>query len=171
MSLAQRIKHISELKGQFTLRSGKVSDRYFDKNRFEADPIILADLAQEMVKLIPQGTEVLCGLEMGGIPIVTMMSHYSGLPAAFIRKEPKSHGTCQYAEGSELANKKIILVEDVVSSGGAIVDATTMLRADGIDVAVALCAIDRETGGKEILAEHGVELIGCLTATDLDRVG
>ncbi|ASP37368.1 orotate phosphoribosyltransferase [Bacterioplanes sanyensis] len=171
MTLAQRIKDIAELQGQFTLRSGKTSDRYFDKYRIESDPSILADLAQHMVTLIPAETEVLCGLEMGGIPIVTMMSHYSGLPAAFIRKQAKEHGTCRYAEGADLHNKKIVLVEDVVSSGGAIIDATNMLRADGIEVTLALCAIDRQTGGKEKLADHGVDLKSALTAADLDNAG
>ncbi|MFM2484335.1 orotate phosphoribosyltransferase [Celerinatantimonas yamalensis] len=169
MSIAKRIREISEIKGQFVLRSGKISDRYFDKYRFEAEPKLLSDIAQEMVKLIPEGTEVLCGLEMGGIPIVTMMSHYSGLPAAFIRKEPKSYGTCKYAEGTELAGKRIVLVEDVVSSGGAIIDATKMLRNDDIVVEKTICTIDRETGGKEKLFDEGVELIALLTATELAK--
>lgn len=167
MTLAKRVKDIAELSGEFTLRSGKVSDKYFDKYKFEAEPKLLADLAQQMVKLIPDGTEVLCGLEMGGIPIATMMSHYSGIPTAFIRKAAKEYGTCKYAEGTDLIGKRIVLVEDVVSSGGAIIDATKMLRADGINVDVTICAIDRETGGKERLAIENITLVSLLTATDL----
>jgi len=169
VSIAKRIKGVSEIKGHFILRSGKTSDRYFDKYKFEAEPSLLTDVAKAMVELIPDGTEVLCGLEMGGIPIVTMMSFHSGLPAAFIRKEPKSHGTCKYAEGTDLTNKKIVLIEDVVSSGGAIIDAANMLRNDGIEVTKTICAIDRETGGKENLEEVGIKLIGLLTATELDK--
>lgn len=87
MSLAQKIKKISKLKGRFQLRSGAVSDTYFDKYRFESDPQILAEIAKEMSSLIPEHTEYLCGLEMGGIPVVTMLSHYSRIPAAFVRKQ------------------------------------------------------------------------------------
>lgn len=169
MNIAKRIKDIAELEGEFTLRSGKTSNRYFDKYKFEAEPKLLSDLAKEMVKLIPDGTEVLCGLEMGGIPIVTMMSHYSGLPAAFIRKEPKEYGTCKYAEGTDLVGKRIVLVEDVVSSGGAILDATRMLRNDGIPVDVTICAIDRETGGKQNLESQNVQLVSLLLASDLEN--
>jgi len=75
-----------------------------------------------------------------------------GLSCAFIRKEPKTHGTSKYAEGPSLAGKSIVLVEDVVSSGGAILDAITMLPEDGIDPSVTLCVIDRQTGGGEALA-------------------
>ncbi len=169
MSLVKRVKAISEIRGQFVLRSGAVSDRYFDKYRFESDPVVLSDITKAMMALIPTGTEVLCGLEMGGIPVVTMLSHHSSLPAAFIRKEPKAYGTCKYAEGAELSERRVILVEDVVSSGGAIIDAARMLRDDGISVDIALCVIDRETGGKENLAKSGIQLISLITATELDK--
>lgn len=169
MFLAKRIKAASEIRGQFVLRSGAVSDRYFDKYRFESDPVLLSDITKAMVGLIPVGTEVLCGLEMGGIPVATMLSHYSSLPAAFIRKEAKEYGTCKYAEGADLSGKKIVLVEDVVSSGGAIIDAAKMLRDDGITVDTALCVIDRETGGKEKLEKSGIQLVSLMTASELDK--
>ena len=167
MSLAARIKEAAEIHGDFTLRSGNKSTLYFDKYRFEADPVLLGDIAKEMVALVPRGVEVLCGLEMGGIPIVTMLSHHTKLPASFVRKFRKEYGTCRYAEGAELVGKRILLVEDVVSSGGAILDAAGMLREDGIAVETALCVIDRETGGKEKLAKAGIRLISLLRASDL----
>lgn len=170
LSLALRIKIASEIRGQFTLRSGKTSDRYFDKYRFEADPRLLSDVTKEMASLIPQGTEVICGLEMGGIPVVTMLSHHTGIPAAFIRKQAKEHGTCKYAEGADLNNKRIVLIEDVVSSGGAIADATRMLREDGVEVETAICVIDRETGGLEKMQDIGIALISLLKASDIDEL-
>ncbi len=157
-SLPDQIRQCARLTGSFTLRSGKVSDTYFDKYQFEANPKLLKSIAQAMAPLIPQGTEVLAGLEMGGIPIVTMLSQVTGLPAAFIRKEPKEYGTCRYAEGTSLTGKQFVLVEDVVSSGGAIVDALEKLRADGLSPTLAICVIDRETGGKEALAAAGLSL-------------
>jgi orotate phosphoribosyltransferase len=168
LSLALRIKEAAEIQGEFTLRSGVTSNVYFDKYRFEADPTLLSDLTQEMVSLVPEGTQVLCGLEMGGIPIVTMLSHHTGLPAAFIRKTAKEYGTCRYAEGAAIEGKQIVLIEDVVSSGGAIIDAATMLRVDGIEVDTALCVIDRETGGFEKLRDVGISLISLLTASAID---
>lgn len=131
-TLAARIKQCAKLRGQFKLRSGKISDTYFDKYQFESDPALLLAVAQAMVPLIPRGTEVLAGLEMGGIPVVTMLSQVTGLPAAFIRKQPKEYGTCRYSEGASLVGKQFVLVEDVVSSGGAILDAVAMLKTDGL---------------------------------------
>jgi orotate phosphoribosyltransferase len=168
-SLPFRIRQCARLTGSFTLRSGKVSDTYFDKYQFEADPKLLLSIAQEMVSLVPQGTEVLAGLEMGGIPIVTVLSQVTGIPAAFIRKEPKVYGTCRYAEGASLARTRFALVEDVVSSGGAIIDALEKLRADGLAPIAALCVIDRETGGKEALSAVGLPLKSLFTFSQVER--
>ncbi len=121
-----------------------------------------------MAALIPQDTEALAGLEMGGIPIVTMLSQITGLPAAFIRKEPKEYGTCRYAEGAPLSGRRFVLIEDVVSSGGAIVDALEKLRVDGLSPSAALCVIDRETGGKEALAAVGLPLIALFTFAQIE---
>jgi orotate phosphoribosyltransferase len=162
-TIAARIKACAQINGTFTLRSGKVSNTYFDKYRFEADPVLLRDIATEMAKLIPGDTQVLAGLEMGGIPVVTMLSQVTGLPAAFIRKEAKSYGTCRYAEGASLQGRRFVLIEDVVSSGGAIIDALKLLRADGLQTGLALCVIDRQSGGAEALAAQGIELKALLT--------
>jgi orotate phosphoribosyltransferase len=169
MTVPARIRAVSKLSGDFLLRSGKRSNTYFDKYRFESDPALLKAIADAMAPLLPPDTEVLGGLEMGGIPIATMLSQVTGLPAAFIRKEPKEYGTCQYAEGPELIGRKLVLIEDVVSSGGAISDAAAKLRADGIPVAVALCVIDRETGGKEALAMIGIELRGLYSFSQIEQ--
>ena len=170
MSLAKEINDSSKLTGEFLLRSGKISNTYFDKYKFESNPQLLLKIVKEMAKLLPRNTEVLAGLEMGGIPIVTMLSQITLLPSAFIRKEAKEYGTCKYAEGSDLLNKRVVLIEDVVSSGGAIIDAVTKMRNDGIIVDKAICVIDRETGGKEKLEVVGIELLNVLTRSDLDNV-
>ena len=168
-SLPARIRRSARISGRFVLRSGMVSDTYFDKYQFESDPLLLLAIATEMARLIPAGTEVLAGLEMGGIPIVTMLSQVTGLPAAFIRKEPKEYGTCRYAEGASLAGKRFVLIEDVVSSGGALIDSLAKLRADGLEPAGAICVIDRQTGGREALATHGLSLNALYTFDDIER--
>ena len=169
MSLALRIKEAAEVRGDFILRSGTRSNLYFDKYRFEADPILLSDVTRAMVGLIPREAQVLCGLEMGGIPIVTMLSHHSQIPAAFIRKTRKEYGTCNYVEGTDLVGKRIVLVEDVVSSGGAVIDAAIMLRSDSIAVDTAICVLDRQTGGPANLREAGIQLISLLQAHEIDE--
>jgi orotate phosphoribosyltransferase len=92
MTLATRIRHCARLSGSFTLHSGKISDPYFDKYQFEADPKLLHEIGQEMAKLLPPET---AGLEMGGISVATALSFVTRLSTAFIRKQPKSYGTCR----------------------------------------------------------------------------
>ena len=154
--------------GRFVLRSGHVCDTYFDKYQFEADPILLRDIALALAPLIPSGTRFLAGLEMGGIPIVTMLSQVTGLPAAYIRKQPKDYGTRHYAEGADLASGRFVLVEDVVSTGGAIIDAIAMLKADALVPDAALCVIDRSSGGRDALAKLGVPLLALFTMAQIE---
>lgn len=105
---------------------------------------------------------------MGGIPVVTMLSQVTGLPAAFIRKEPKAYGTCRYAEGISLVGRTFVLVEDVVSSGGAILDALAKLKDDRLFPAGIVCVIDRESGGAETLSEAGLQLRSLLTLSQVE---
>jgi orotate phosphoribosyltransferase len=153
-TLAATIREVSHLTGTFTLRSGRQASEYFDKYRFEANPAILSEIAKRLVDLIPPGTEILAGLELGGIPVVTMLSHYSGIPAAFIRKKTKEYGTAKLAEGADVSGKNVLIVEDVVTSGGQVVLSTNDLRSLGANITHALCVIDREEGGAENLAER-----------------
>lgn len=165
--LARRIHAVSHLQGHFTLRSGRVATEYFDKYRFEGDPVLLDEIAQRMAPLVPCDTEVLAGLEMGGIPVVTALGRHTGLPCAFVRKQVKPYGTCRLAEGAEVEGRRVLVVEDVVTSGGQIVLSTADLRGLGAQVSEALCVIDREQGGADALATEGVRLVSLLTAGDL----
>lgn len=165
--LAARIHAASHLAGRFTLRSGQVATEYFDKYRFEADPVLLDEIAQRMAPLVPDGAEVLAGLEMGGIPVVTALGRITGLPCAFVRKEAKPYGTRRLAEGAEVAGRRVLVIEDVVTSGGQIALSTADLRGLGAVVTAALCVIDRGQGGAGALAAEGIDLISLLTADDL----
>ena len=167
--LAKRIYEISHLEGEFVLRSGKVSNEYFDKYLFEADPLILREIAQGMNELLPARIDALAGLEMGGIPVVTMLSQLSGLPALFVRKEAKEYGTCKLAEGGEVAGKHLVIVEDVVSTGGQIVLSTRDLRDLGAHVKHVLCVIDRETGAGENLRKEGLKFRALFTMSELEE--
>ena len=106
---------------------------------------------------------------MGGIPVVSVLSQVTGIPCAFIRKQAKEYGTCKYAEGPDLAGKRITLIEDVVSSGGAIIDTLNNLASDGISPIGIVCVIDRQTGGFENLQKEGYELISFLKMEDIEN--
>ncbi len=166
--LAADIDATCRLSGEFTLRSGQVSSEYFDKYLFEADPLLLARVAREMAQLLPPGTEVLGGLEMGGIPIATAISQLLGMPALFVRKEAKKYGTCKLAEGPDFGGKLVTLIEDVITTGGAVRDATNALRAAGARVETVVCAIDRSPEDVNPLADVDLEVRAVLTKADLD---
>jgi orotate phosphoribosyltransferase len=110
--LAKKIFTASHLIGAFTLRSGQVSNEYFDKYLFESDPALLSAIADAMAALIPAGTQVLAGLEMGGIPIAVALSLRSGVPAAFVRKQAKQYGTRKLTEGAVAADVLCVIERD-----------------------------------------------------------
>jgi orotate phosphoribosyltransferase len=167
-SLAHRVNTIARLTGTFTLRSGQIATEYFDKYRFEADPILLADIAAAMVPLLPSGTEVLAGLELGGVPIATAISLRTGIPAAFVRKEAKTYGTARLAEGAEIAGRQVTVIEDVITTGGQVVISTKQLRALGAIVNHVVCVIDRSPDHGAALADDGLAMTSLLTRADLD---
>jgi orotate phosphoribosyltransferase len=168
--LARAIYAASHLTGRFTLRSGAVSDQYFDKYRFESDPPLLAAVAGALAALVPDGTAGLAGLELGGVPLAVQLSQVTGLPALFVRKEAKTYGTCQLAEGAPIDGRRLTVVEDVVTSGGQVVTSCGDLRDRGAVVEHALCVIDREAGGPAALEAIGVELRPLFTMTELETL-
>ena len=166
--LADRINAVARLTGTFTLRSGQVATEYFDKYRFEAVPDLLQEIAIAMAPLVPADTEVLAGLEMGGIPIATALSLHTGLPAAFVRKEAKKYGTARLAEGSDIVGRRVCVVEDVITTGGQVVISTGDLRALGAIVEHVVCAIDRSPDGGAALTAVGLQMHALLTRAELD---
>lgn len=167
-TLAADIDALCRLTGEFTLRSGQVADTYFDKYLFEADPVLLDRVATQMLDLLPADTDLLGGLEMGGIPIATMVSAKTGTPALFVRKVAKEYGTCKLAEGPGVSGRRVTIIEDVITTGGAVRDATKALRAAGAIVEVVVCAIDRSPAGENPLADVGLEVRAVLTRAELD---
>jgi len=167
-TLAADIDACCRLTGEFTLRSGQVAGEYFDKYLFEADPALLVRVARQMVDLVPEGTELLGGLELGGVPIATVLSSLTGTPALFVRKQAKTYGTCKLAEGAAVEGRRVTLVEDVITTGGAVRDATGALRDAGAIVEVVVCAIDRSPAGEDPLADLGLEVRPVLTKAQLD---
>lgn len=166
-ALAKNIARVSHLKGDFRLRSGAVSNEYFDKYRFEADPAILRQVAEQLASRLPGNFDALAGLEMGGIPLATMVAQVTGKPSLFIRKKAKDYGTCRFAEGGEIRGKRLVVIEDVVTSGGQIIESVRALRGEGAIISDVVCVIDREAGGRENLAKQGLTLTSVFLKSDL----
>ena len=155
--LWQEVREAAELTGEFTLRSGLVSNTYFDKYRFESRPDLLHRVAARMRLLIPPGTEILGGLELGGVPLAVAIALESGHPVAFVRKEAKTYGTCRLAEGVDVEGKRVCLIEDVITTGGQVIESARELRARGAIITHVVCAIWRGKG-ENPLAPHGLEM-------------
>ncbi|MGG5257788.1 orotate phosphoribosyltransferase [Phycicoccus avicenniae] len=168
LQLAARIDATCRLTGSFTLRSGATATEYFDKYRFESDPALLRAVAEAMVPLLPPGTGVLGGLELGGVPIATVVSSLTGLPVVFVRKQAKEYGTRRLVEGADVDGAVITLVEDVLTTGGAAREATLALRGLGARVGTAVCAIDRSGLDGGPLLDVDVATRSVLTRADLD---
>ena len=166
--LAQRVSQRCRLIGEFTLRSGQTASTYFDKYLFEGDPGILRDVAELMVPLVPSDAEVLAGLELGGVPVATALSLATGLPAAFVRKAAKSYGTAKLAEGTDIEGRRVLVVEDVITTGGQVVASTEDLRTRGAVVNEVLCVIDRSEGNHRRLDDASLSVRALFTRSDLE---
>ncbi len=165
--LAKAIYRTSHLSGEFKLRSGTISNEYFDKYQFESNPELLLEICRHILEIIPKDIEVIAGLEMGGIPIAVILSQLSGKPVCFVRKKAKEYGTCNLAEGTDIFGKKILVVEDVVTSGGQLVLSSQELQEKGALITDAICVIDRESGGPENLKKFGIDLKSLFTMSEI----
>ena len=169
--LALAIFKTSHLTGTFLLRSGKTSTEYFDKYKFESDPKLLRAIGQGMAKLIPPDIDYLAALEMGGIPVATAISFETGIPVVFVRKTAKEYGTCKFAEGPEIKGKRLLLIEDVITTGGAVIDSTKDLRESGAFVEQVICVIDRSEGKTEKIVSAGLKHRALFTMAELKAAG
>jgi orotate phosphoribosyltransferase len=158
------------LEGDFLLRSGKRSKYYLDKYRFETRPDILAALGERIAATAaehePEAVR-LAGPELGAVALAAAGSLASGLPFLIVRKAAKDYGTSNRIEGVHAAGERVCLVEDVVTSGGALLEAVEALREANLRVGTAICVVDREEGGADALARHGVRLRPIFRAADV----
>jgi orotate phosphoribosyltransferase len=166
--LAGQIYKASHIFGNFKLRSGQISNEYFDKYQLTSNPALLKEITNGMAKLIPEGTEILAGLEMGAIPLATALSLKTGIPATFVRKKAKEYGTAKFAEGADVKGKRALIIEDVVTTGGQIIMSANDLKNLGAKIEYVLCVIDRrDQKSKEILPKEGLELKSLFTMEEL----
>jgi len=167
--LAKDIGAVARLDGSFRLRSGEQSAEYFDKYQFESDPALLRRVAQRMLALLPPETDILAGLELGGVPIATAMALESGRPVVFVRKQAKEYGTCRAVEGADIRGRRVVLIEDVITTGGAIGEAAAQVSAVGGRVIAVVCAIWRANGRPAIASLPQIPVYSALRRTDFQR--
>ena len=168
--LGLRLLDVALLEGDFTLRSGKRSRWYLDKYRFETDPAILQELGERLAAAVadaePEAVR-LGGPALGAVALAASASMASGLPFIIIRGETKGYGTANRLEGPYEPGDVVCLVEDVVTSGGALCEAVEAVREAGLVVRHAVCVVDREEGGADALARLGVRLASLYRAGEL----
>ena len=158
------------LEGDFVLRSGRRSSWYLDKYRFETEPDILSALGHALAEAAsacePDAVR-LAGPALGAVPLAASAAMASGLPFIIVRGETKEYGTARRIEGPFEPGELVCLLEDVVTSGGALADAVSAVRAEGLVVRNAVCVVDREEGGSDALARLGVRLRSLFRASEL----
>jgi len=158
------------LEGDFVLRSGRRSRYYLDKYRFETRPELLAALGDRIARAVEEYEPAavrLAGPELGAVALAAAASLASGLPFVIVRKEAKEYGTSNRLEGVHHEGELMCLVEDVVTSGGALLESVEALREANLTVRTAVCVVDREEGGADALNRHGVELRAIFAASEL----
>jgi len=170
--LAQQLVRHAYLEGDFLLRSGKRSKYYLDKYRFETRPELLRPIGERIAAIVREHADDathLAGPELGAVALAASASLASGLPFLIVRKAAKDYGTTKRIEGVYDEGECVCLVEDVVTSGGALLDSVEALRAVGLVVHTAVCVVDREEGGADALARHAVRLRPLFRASELLR--
>lgn len=164
------IRERALLHGDFVLRSGRRSSWYLDKYRFETQPELLRPLGERIAEAVREHepeTVRLAGPALGAVALAAAASMASGLPFIIIRGETKEYGTANRIEGPFESGELVCLVEDVVTSGGALAEAVEAVRAAGLQVRNAVCVVDREEGGADSLARLGVRLRPLFRASEL----
>jgi len=153
--LARRIREVAWLEGEFTLRSGQTSNYYIDKYLFETQPDILAELGRRLAEKRSDATTLIAGAELGGVPLAAATAMAAGLPFVIIRNQKKDYGTGKLFEGRLTASDRVLLVEDVATTGGQVLEAARQMAEAGATVERIVAVVDRGQGAGENIASAG----------------
>ncbi|MDP6693623.1 MAG: orotate phosphoribosyltransferase [Phycisphaerales bacterium] len=165
--LAKRIAETAILHGDFTLRSGRKSTWYIDKYLFTTKPDILRAIGLLLKEIVPHGTTLLAGAELGGIPLVTTTSIACDLPCIFIRNQKKDYGTSKQLEGTLQSEDRVVIVEDIATTGGQVLEAVETITSCGATVQSIIAVIDRCEGARENVEQAGFAFDSLFTTEDL----
>jgi len=166
--LGRDLVKVSYLKGDFVLRSGRRSNRYFDKFLFETDPALLRRIGKQLAALVPKETQRLAAPELGAVLLGGAVSMETGLPLVLVRKEAKGYGTSKQIEGILAPHDRVTLIEDVVTTGGDSLRSAQVLRDAGAEVINLVVVLDRGEGGEDNISAAGIPYTPLFRVADLE---
>jgi len=165
--LTQLLKECGAIQfGRFVLTSGAVSDYYIDIKKASTNPTVLKKIAEAMAEYV-EGYDLLAGMELGAVPLITALSLETNIPYVIIRKGKREHGTGKQIEGGDVKNKHVLIIEDVTTSGSSVVKTIQILRQNQAKVDEVLVVVDRESGAEEKLQNLDVSFIPLLSVSDI----
>ena len=165
--LAKRIAEVALLRGEFTLRSGRKSNYYLDKYRFETQGDVLEALGKMFADRVGAHVDRITGAELGAVPLAAATSIYSGKPCVFIRNQKKEYGTAKQVEGVLNAGETVMIVEDVMTTGGQVLESCKVLTDLGVKIDRIVGVIDRLEGARENIESAGYAFESLFTTRDL----
>ncbi len=165
--LAKRIRAAAYLEGDFTLRSGRKSKYYLDKYLFETQPDILKALGEMFAGYVGGATTLIAGAELGGVSLAAAASMVSGKPFVIIRNAKKEYGTSKPFEGKMTDADRVLVVEDIATTGGQVLEAAKLIQGIGAKVERIVCVIDRQEGARENIEGAGFVFDSLFTKADL----
>ncbi|HZN68730.1 MAG TPA: orotate phosphoribosyltransferase [Tepidisphaeraceae bacterium] len=165
--LAKRIAEVALLRGEFTLRSGRKSNYYLDKYLFETQPDILLALGKLFADRIPPGVDRIAGPELGAIALAAAASMASGKPFVIVRNQKKGYGSGKLLEGTLKPGETVLVIEDVLTTGGQVLEAVKSLESAGARVAGILGVLDRQEGARQNIESAGYKFEALFTTSDL----
>jgi len=165
--LARQIKDAAYLEGEFTLRSGQKSNYYLDKYLFETQPAILRELGKRFEAFVTPEVDLIAGAELGGVPLAAAVAMQIGKPFVIVRNKKKDYGTAKPYEGPDPQGKTILLVEDIATTGGQVIEAAKTLTELGAKIRMIVATIDRLQGARENIEKEGFAFDTIFTKADL----
>ena len=165
--LAKRIAELSLLRGEFTLRSGRKSNYYLDKYRFETHPDVLLALGDLFADRVGANVDRIAGAELGAVALAAATSMACGKPFVIVRNKKKDYGTSKAVEGVLNEGETVMVVEDVLTTGGQVLEAAQSLKEAGAKVDRIVAVIDRLEGARENIESAGYVLESIFTTKDL----
>ena len=165
--LIQLLKECGAIKfGRFVLTSGAVSDYYIDIKKASTNPNILKKISEAMAEYA-EGYDLIAGMELGAVPLVTALSLQTNIPYVIIRKEKREHGTSKQIEGGDVKDKRVLVIEDVTTSGNSVIKTINIIRQNHGKVDEVIVVVDRESGAEEKLQQIDINFIPLVSVSEI----